>query len=34
MANLVEKLLVMVTKLNAELTQLKSDNTVLKVQIC
>jgi hypothetical protein len=34
MVNLVEKLLAMVTKLNAELTQFKSDKAVLKGQIC
>jgi hypothetical protein len=32
--NLVEKLLAMVTKLTAEVTQLRSDNAVLQVQIC
>jgi hypothetical protein len=31
---LVEKLLVMVTKLTADVTQLRSDNAVLQIQIC
>jgi hypothetical protein len=32
--NLVEKLLAVVSNLTAEVTQFKSDNAVLKVQIC
>jgi hypothetical protein len=32
--NLVEKVLVMVTKLTAEVTQLRSDNAVLQIQLC
>jgi hypothetical protein len=32
--NLVEKLLAMVTNLTAEVTQLRSDNAVLQIQLC
>ena len=32
--NLVEKLLVMVTNLTAEVTQLRNDNAVLQIQLC
>jgi len=34
MVNLVENLLAKVTEVNAEFAQIKSDNAVLKIQIC